>query len=198
MKLTATQKSILVIFLILFIDQLLKIWVKTNMEIGEDSFYQWDWWSCKKIRLRFVENNGMAFGWIIPLKYGKIILSSFRIFAVGGILWYLKKLIEKKAPIGYILSISMIFAGAFGNIIDSMFYGLIFNAPIGETATLFPAEGGYSSFLYGRVVDMLYFPVWDSGDFIFFRPIFNIADSAITIGVSIIILFHRKYVKENY
>jgi len=151
--------------------------------------------------IHFTENNGMAFG--VEL-VGKIFLSIFRIAALGLIGWYLVSVIQKKANPGFIVSVSLIFAGALGNIIDSAFYGVIFSHSEYQVATLFPADGGYADFLYGRVVDMLYFPVidghfpswspiWANEPFIFFRPVFNIADSAITIGIFTIVLFQRKY-----
>ncbi len=154
--------------------------------------------------IHFVENNGMAFGFEFAGEYGKIFLSVFRIVAVTAIAWYLVKLVKKEnVPMGFVVCVSMILAGAIGNIIDSAFYGLIFNESYGQVATLFPEEGGYSSFLHGKVVDMLYFPLisghypqWLPGiggnEFLFFRPVFNIADSSITIGILSIILFYWK------
>jgi signal peptidase II len=158
--------------------------------------------------IRYIENPGMAFGIDIPGKFGKPLLSIFRIIADVMIGWYLVSLIRQKAPTGFVLCIAMIFAGAIGNIIDSMFYGLIFTeSTYFEAAALFPKSGGYAPFLHGHVVDMLYFPIiegsfpdwfpiWGSQKFIFFRPIFNIADSSISISVMAIFLFHRKYLKE--
>lgn len=158
-------------------------------------------------QIRFIENPGMAFGIDIPGKFGKLALSLFRIFAVGGIAWYLRVLIRRKAPHGLILSIAMVLAGAIGNIIDSTFYGLIFSGSNYNTlATVFPAGGGYAPLLHGQVVDMLYFPVVDGHypnwipflggkQLVFFRPIFNIADSSITIGVASILIFQRKFFK---
>lgn len=154
--------------------------------------------------IHFVENNGMAFGFEFAGEYGKIFLSVFRIVAVTAIAWYLVKLVKKEnVPMGFVVCVSLILAGAIGNIIDSAFYGLIFNESYGQVATLFPAEGGYSSFLHGKVVDMLYFPLisghypqWlpvvGGREFLFFRPVFNIADSSITIGILSIILFYWK------
>jgi len=154
--------------------------------------------------IHFVENNGMAFGFEFAGEYGKIFLSVFRIVAVTAIAWYLVKLVKREnVPMGFVVCVSMILAGAIGNIIDSAFYGLIFNESYGQVATLFPEEGGYSSFLHGKVVDMLYFPLisghypqWLPGiggnEFLFFRPVFNIADSSITIGILSIILFYWK------
>lgn len=154
--------------------------------------------------IHFVENNGMAFGLEFAGEYGKMFLSLFRIVAVVGIGWYLFKLVKKAdVPMGFIACVALIFAGAIGNIIDSAFYGLIFSESYGQIAQAFPSEGGYSSFLHGKVVDMLYFPLfsgryptwlpfWGGNDFLFFRPVFNIADSSITIGIFSILLFYRQ------
>lgn len=150
----------------------------------------------------------MAFGMELAGKFGKVILSVFRIIAVIGIGYYLHQLSKKNAPTGLIVSISLVLAGAIGNIIDSAFYGMIFNDSYPQVASLFPAEGGYASFLHGKVVDMFYFPLlegnfpewmpfWGGDHYVFFRPVFNVADSAITIGIVIILLFQRKYFKEN-
>lgn len=155
--------------------------------------------------IHFIENPGMAFGMQFGGDWGKLVLSVFRIAAVIGIGWYLNKQIKLKAPVGLIISISLILSGAIGNIIDSAFYGLIFNESTPwETATMFPAEGGYGSFLHGKVVDMLYFPmvngtfpswfpIWGGEYFQFFRPVFNIADTAISTGVGMIIVFQKRY-----
>lgn len=155
--------------------------------------------------LHFVENNGMAFGFEFAGEYGKMFLSIFRILAVIAIGWYLSKLVRHKdVPFGFVASISLILAGAVGNIIDSLFYGLIFSHSYGQVATLFPGGGGYEGFLHGRVVDMFYFPLisgqypsWlpivGGRDFLFFRPVFNIADSSITIGIFSILIFYRRY-----
>lgn len=158
--------------------------------------------------LHFTENEGMAFGMKFGGEFGKITLSIFRIIAVFAIGWYLAKITRQKEPFGLILSISLIFAGALGNIIDSAFYGLIFSeSTFHEIARVFPEEGGYSNFLHGKVVDMFYFPIikgyyptwfpiWKGQEFIFFRPVFNIADSSITVGVFILILFQKKFFKK--
>jgi signal peptidase II len=198
-----SRKAILTILIVLIIDQVVKIIVKTHMALG-DSIPVFDGWFI----IRFIENPGMAFGIDIPGLFGKPVLTIFRVIAVGIISWYLATLIRKKAPAGFIICISMILAGAVGNIIDSLFYGLIFSkSTYFEVATMFPAGDGYTSFLRGQVVDMLYFPliegsypdwfpIWGGQQFVFFRPIFNIADSSITIGVISIFLFQRKYLKE--
>ena len=191
-----TRKSILLIGLILLADQTLKILVKTHMTLYQQIPFLGDWGI-----LHFVENNGMAFGLSLPGSLGKILLTSFRIVAVVGIGYYLRHLIRLKAHTGLIITLAMVMAGALGNIIDSVFYGLIFNSssPM-ETATLFPEGGGYAPLLHGKVVDMFYFPVlkgnypdWFRGgsSFVFFRPVFNIADSSISVAVAII-LFNQK------
>jgi signal peptidase II len=187
---------IIVIFVVLLIDQVSKIMVKLNMEITEEIPVIGDWFI-----IHFTENNGMAFGAEIPWEYGKLFLSLFRIFAVGAIGFYLFSLPKKGASKGLMVSGSLVLAGAIGNIIDSVFYGLIFNDSNYQVATFMPEGGGYAGMLYGKVVDMLYFPLWQGylpewlgGDyFIFFRPVFNIADSAISVGVVSILLFHRKF-----
>lgn len=196
------KKSVMLIVIILVIDQTLKIWIKTHMEIGQEIRLFGNWGL-----IHFIENNGMAFGMEMGGKTGKFILSIFRIIAICGIGWFLSTLINKKANLGLILAVSAIMAGAIGNIIDSAFYGMIFSESYSQPAILFPPGGGYSSFLHGRVVDMFYFPVIDtywpewspirSGEsFVFFRPVFNVADSAITCGVISILLFQKKMFKD--
>lgn len=199
---SAEKKTVLFIIIILLIDQALKIWVKTNMVIGQEISLFGNW-----AFLHFIENNGMAFGMEMGGKTGKLILSLFRIAAITAIGWFLASLIRKKAGMGLILSVSAIMAGAIGNIIDSAFYGMIFSESYSQPALFFPPGGGYSSFLQGRVVDMFYFPVIDTQwpdwspfrpgeSLVFFRPVFNIADSAITCGVFVILLFQRKMFKD--
>ena len=199
------KKAVIIIILILIADQVLKIWVKTGMIIGTrgEIAMLGDWFI-----LHFTENEGMAFGMKFGGEFGKITLSIFRIIAIMAIGWYLVKITQRNEPFGLVLSIALIFAGAMGNIIDSAFYGMIFSeSTFHEAARVFPAEGGYSSFLHGKVVDMLYFPVingyypswfpfWGGNEFIFFRPVFNIADSSITVGVFILILFQKKFFKK--
>ena len=198
----SSVKISIVVFLVLLIDQALKIWVKTHMEYGEEiRFFGVDW-----ALIHFVENNGMAFGLQLGGSYGKLILSLFRIVAVGFLVYYIRILIQEKAKFGLFLSFGLILAGAVGNIVDSVFYGLIFSESSyhGGIAQLFPPEGGYGSFLHGKVVDMLYFPliegnfpnwvpVWGGEHFMFFKPVFNIADAAISAGVINILLFQRSF-----
>lgn len=191
-----TRKSILVILIILLLDQTVKILVKTNMSLYQQIPVLGNW-----ALIHFVENNGMAFGLSIPGSLGKTILTLFRIGAVLGIGFYLHHLIKLKAHTGLVITLSMIMAGALGNIIDSVFYGLIFSSssPV-EAATLFPQGGGYAPLLQGKVVDMFYFPIFkgnypewirEGSSFIFFRPVFNISDASITVAVAII-LFNQK------
>lgn len=190
------KKALLVIFLVLLADQVLKIWIKTSFVLDEELPIFGEWF-----RLHFTENRGMAFG--IELggegsHWGKIFLSLFRVVAIGLLSWYLVTLVKKKAQTGLIISISLILSVAAGNIIDSMFYGLIFSDSYFEAATFMPSGGGYAGFLQGDVVDMLYFPLFSAdwpliGKFTFFSPIFNIADSAISVGVFILLFNQKKY-----
>ncbi|UIR55159.1 lipoprotein signal peptidase [Sphingobacterium sp. SRCM116780] len=197
-------KPVILIILILLIDQIFKIWVKLNMTIGQS--YEV---IGKFVQIHFIENNGMAYGMEFGGEFGKLMLTLFRIIAVGGIGYGLHYMVKKKYNRAFILNIALIFAGALGNIIDSTFYGLIFNESTWyNKASLFPAEGGYATIFHGKVVDMLYFPLidgtfpswlpfWGGQDFLFFRPVFNIADSAISVGVVLILLFQKKYFKEE-
>jgi len=192
----------MIILLILVADQTLKILVKTHMTLYQQIPFFGNWGV-----LHFVENNGMAFGLSMPGNLGKILLTSFRIVAVVAIGFYLRYLIRSNAHTGLIISLSMVMAGALGNIIDSVFYGVIFSGstPV-QAATLFPKGGGYAPLMQGRVVDMFYFPIfkgnypeWFRGgsSFIFFRPVFNIADSSISVAVAIILFRQRKFFRHT-
>lgn len=202
--------AIAVVALILIIDQASKIWVKTNMSLYE-SFEIASWF-----KIYFVENPGMAFGWTFGgdgesgKQLGKLFLSLFRIVAIGFIGYYLARIIKKGYALGFVICIALIWSGAFGNIIDSVFYGEIFSESYaGHVASFVSLGEGYGSWLHGRVVDMLYFPLiegnfpswfpgeWANSPFIFFSPIFNIADSAITIGIFLLLIFYRKELSES-
>ena len=198
------KRAAFIIFLVLFIDQVSKIWIKTHMSLGDEFSVIGDWFM-----IHFVENNGMAWGMSFGGKYGKLFLTLFRLIAISGIGYYLYKLIVQKKNQLLIISISLIFAGAVGNIIDSLFYGLIFEASGSfHVAQAFPPDGGYAGLFHGKVVDMLHFPLFDGfypdwvpvigGDyFAFFRPVFNVADSSITIGVTLLILFQKRFFGET-
>lgn len=189
-----------VILLVIILDQALKIWIKTHFYLGEE-YVITSWF-----RLYFIENNGMAFGMELG---SKLFLSVFRIFLAIGLIWYLWKLrTNTTVKTGYVVCVALITAGAIGNIIDCMLYGLIFNNPIPpQVATLFPPEGGYATLFHGRVVDMLYFPLfsftwpqwmpWVGGEhFLFFQPVFNLADAAISVGIILVLLFYTRFLAE--
>ncbi|MFN3916544.1 MAG: lipoprotein signal peptidase [Flavobacteriales bacterium] len=193
----SAKLSLLTIFLILFVDQAVKIWVKTKLVIGEVGL-DWGWF-----KIHFIENRGMAFGWEFAGEYGKVFLSVFRIFAAVAIAWYIRKLIRESAPQGLVICVSLVFAGAVGNIIDSAFYGILFSDSYVITAQFLPEGGGYAGFLTGNVVDMLHIDLtwpqwvpWLGGGEVF-PPIFNIADSAITLGIGIIFIKQRSYFKRR-
>ena len=194
----------LTVFVVLFLDQWLKIYIKTNFTLGQSVTIFSDWFE-----LHFTENPGMAFGLTLGGKWGKIVLTLFRILASGLIIYYIGSLIKEKAKSGLIILVALILAGALGNIIDSLFYGMVFSASsYHEIATYLPADGGYAPLFMGKVVDMLYFPVIDTiwptwipfiggEQFQFFRPVFNIADTAISIGVFSIIVFRNTLFHSN-
>lgn len=188
--------AVAIVVAILLIDQIIKIEVKTNMTLGEAKRVT-DWFY-----IEFIENNGMAYG----MKFiNKLVLSLFRLFAIGFIGYYLAKIIKKNvAPLGYVVLISMVLAGAAGNLIDCLFYGLIFDASTPFTVSQFvPFGEGYSTFLHGKVVDMFYFPIiqttwpewvpyFGGSEYVFFSPVFNFADACISVGVVALLLFYRK------
>ena len=193
--LTNGRMAVIIVIAILLIDQILKIWVKTNMHLHECITIT-DWF-----KICFIENKGMAFGMEIG---SKLVLSLFRIVAVSVIGYYIYLQVKQKARTGYIVCLAMVMAGAMGNIIDCMFYGLIFNASSEFYTSYFvPFGEGYAPFLMGKVVDMFYFPLivstWPEWmpmvggeDFVFFSPIFNFADASISVGVVLLLLFYRK------
>ena len=199
--------SFVVMFVVLLLDQVLKIWVKTHMSLGQEIPVIGRWF-----KLLFVENNGMAFGWLGSGGLWKLALSLFRIVAIAALFWVLVRLSKRETKFGVLFGIALITAGAMGNIIDSVFYGRIFSeSTYTQVATLFPDGGGYAGWLHGQVVDMLYFPIIDvarenatwlpnfffgpDGHFIFFRPIFNFADAAITVGVFYMLIFQWSWLK---
>jgi|TARA_B110000116_G_scaffold267804_1_gene280731 signal peptidase II len=191
------RKILLTSFILLVFDQILKFWVKTHMFLGQE--YQiFDWFI-----IHFTENNGMAFGMEFGGELGKILLTVFRIIVVIVGIYYVKSIIKPQLSIGALIALGLIIGGAIGNIIDSIFYGVIFNDSYNSIATFFPDMGGYSSLLHGKVVDMFYFPLinshypnwlpfWGGDHFIFFRPVFNLADAGISVGIFMILLLYRK------
>ena len=199
------KKSFIVVFAVLFLDQALKIWIKTHMTLGQEFHISGDWFI-----IHFTENNGMAFGLQFAGGYGKLALSLFRIIAVGFLGWYIFKLSKKNTSFGVIFAFSLILAGALGNIIDSALYGVLFSeSTYFDIARFLPVEGGYNTLLHGKVVDMLYFPLlegtypqwvpfWGGDSYIFFRPVFNMADSAITSGVLFLLIFQRQFFQTHH
>ncbi|AJA68485.1 lipoprotein signal peptidase [Myroides odoratimimus] len=194
------KRAYLLVLIVLILDQLLKIYIKTNFLLN-DEIVVFDWF-----RIHFIENEGMAWGVELPGDYGKLALTLFRIVAVCGIAWWLNDSFKKKASNYLIVAIALIMAGALGNIIDSIFYGVIFNESTpGQIATMF-SDQPYGSWFHGKVVDMFYFPIWKGylpewlpiwggNYFTFFNAIFNIADVAISVGVGILIVFSKKVFK---
>lgn len=192
------KKALLIILLVLLADQALKVWVKLTFYYDGAISILGD-----KGYLHFIENRGMAFGMEFGGEWGKLLLTLFRIGAVSAIGYSLYKMIQRGASTKLVVSVSLILAGAMGNIIDSTFYGVIFSASTPfQKAVLFPPEGGYATLLHGAVVDMFYFPlidgrlpdwlpIWGGEHFVFFRPVFNIADAAITVGIGLFILVQR-------
>ena len=197
----------IIISLIVLVDQALKIYIKTNYYVGESHSVIGQWF-----QLYFIENEGMAYGWKFGGEWGKMILTLFRLGAVIFGVFYIRSLVQKKYHRGFILCVGLIFAGALGNLIDSMFYGMIFEESSMQTfnvARMFPPEGGYAGFLHGNVVDMFYFPIirdavipawvpfWGGDDFEFFRPIFNLADASISTGIIAILVFQKRFFKNE-
>ena len=191
------KKIFFTAFILILLDQILKIWIKTHYILGEESQI-FDWFI-----IHFTENNGMAFGMEFGGYTGKKILTIFRIVVVGIGIKYIFNLTKSGFSNGASIALGFIIGGAIGNIIDSSFYGIIFNESYNNVASFMPEGGGYSSLLHGKVVDMFYFPlmnshfpnwlpIWGGEHFIFFRPVFNIADAGISIGIFMILLFYRK------
>ena len=189
----------LIVVAILVIDQVIKIWVKTNMTLHEQiEIFSW-------FKIVFIENNGMAYGMEIG---SKLVLSLFRVVAVSVLGYYIAQQVRKQARYGYLICLSMVMAGAAGNIFDSMFYGLIFNASSEFYTSYFvPFGTGYASFLMGKVVDMFYFPLivttwpdwvpmFGGQPYVFFSPVFNFADASISVSVVLVLLFYRKEISE--
>ena len=193
------QYTLLTVFLVLLIDQAIKVYVKTHFMLQEEYPVAGKWFI-----IHFTENAGMAFGMEFGGDYGKLALSIFRISAAIFGVYYIRRIIKAKEAIGYVICVALIFAGAVGNIIDSMFYGIIFDGSNFQLASFMPADGGYAGFLHGHVVDMFYFPlvdgnfpnwfpIWGGEPFEFFRPVFNFADASISMGVICILIFQKKF-----
>ena len=202
MKLSKGKIISITVILLLIIDQIIKFAVKLNMTLGESIPVFGDWF-----RICFVENNGMAFGMQFGGDFGKILLTLFRVILIGFIIYYINKVLLKKndTPTGVLVGVSLVLTGAVGNVIDCIFYGQIFSASsYGMLAEFLPSGGGYAPLMMGKVVDMFYFPliestfpdwlpIWGGEEFIFFRPVFNFADSCISVGVIYMLLFQYKY-----
>ena len=196
-----TSLAFALIFGVLLADQLLKLWVKSNFVLGEEwTIFPW-------FKLHFVENKGMAFGMELGGQNGKLLLTLFRLVALSGMVYFLRQIIRSgQTTWGLVVSISLILAGAAGNLVDSLFYGLLFSDSTGQVATFLPAAGGYAPFMHGKVVDMFYFPIYNG--FLpawvpfyghhyvqFFRHVFNIADLAITVGVLMVVVLQGQFFK---
>lgn len=196
----------LIIASIIIFDQALKIWIKTSYPFG----HVMDVMGLKWFKLYFIENPGMAWGWRLGGDWGKMLLTLFRLGAVIFGTWYLGRIVKHNYHKGFIVCAALIYAGALGNLLDSMFYGLIFSkSDYATVATAFPHGGGYANFLHGEVVDMLYFPiihshfpswvpVWGGESFEFFSPIFNVADASISVGVITLLIFQKKFFKRHH
>ena len=199
------RNTILIVALIIIADQILKIWIKTSFPFGHIKDVMGISW----FKLYFIENKGMAWGWEFGGEWGKMLLTLFRLGAVIFGTWYLFKIVKQKYNKGFIICAALIYAGALGNLIDSMFFGLIFEeTTYSHVAKMLPAEG-YAGFLHGRVVDMLYFPIikttypsWfpfvGGDEFEFFSPIFNIADASISVGVITLFVFQKRFFKKHH
>ena len=199
------RSAILIIAVIIIVDQVLKIWIKTTYPLGPIV----DMFGLRWAKLYFIENEGMAWGWKLGGEWGKMLLTLFRLVAVIFGSWYLGKIVKQNYSRGFIICASLIYAGALGNLIDSLFYGLIFEeSTYSHVAKIFP-EQGYAGFLHGKVVDMLYFPMINSTfpswipfiggkEFEFFSPIFNIADASISVGVITLLLFQKRLLKKHH
>ena len=201
MRLTKGARISIFIVVLLLIDQAIKFAVKLNMTIGESIPVFGDWF-----QICFIENNGMAFGMQFGGSIGKLALSLFRVVLIGAIIVYLRKLLKRKeTPTGVLVGLSLVLVGALGNVIDCLFYGEIFSASTyTKVAQLFPPDGGYTGLLYGKVVDMFYFPIinttwpewvpyYGGEEFIFFRPVFNFADACISVSVMYMLIFQRNF-----
>jgi signal peptidase II len=193
---------ILIIAAIILVDQFLKIWIKTHYPTGEVyRVFGMDWF-----RIHFIENPGMAWGWKFGNETGKVILTLFRLAAVIFGTWYLGRLVKQRYSRGFIVCASLIYAGALGNLIDSMFYGMIFDKGLTYDPAISDylqysgvasvSSNGYSSFLHGSVVDMLYFPIFKVGNFEFFSAIFNVADASISVGVITLLIFQKRFFRK--
>ena len=199
------RSAFLIIALVIIADQALKFWIKTSFSYGHVMNLAGQKWA----QLYFIENPGMAWGMEIGGNWGKMLLTLFRLAAVTFGTWYLFRIVRQKYSTGFIACASLIYAGALGNLIDSMFYGMIFSeSSYAQVAKAFPAGGGYGGFLHGKVVDMLYFPMVHSSfpdwmpliggtEFEFFSPIFNIADASISIGVITLLVFQKRFMHKE-